>query len=128
MATYTVQKLPDESIVIITTHEGYDPSQHVTEAAKAVNRVLDKVSGPVVFIQDLTSVKTDMDDIMVAADTTGRGDAAPFHHANIGEIITVTQDPILRRVFEGMQTDTYGNIKMVILDTLDEALAYARQR
>lgn len=128
MPPYTIEKLSGEPIVIITTREGYDPSHHVGEAAEKVNELLDKLDNAVVFIQDLSSIKVDMDDIMVAADTTGRGSQAPFHHVNIRQLITVTQDPILKQSFAGMAGDMYGNLKMVIFDTLDEALDYARHK
>ncbi|MBN1681871.1 MAG: hypothetical protein JW966_16450 [Anaerolineae bacterium] len=127
MPTYTVEKLPGEPIVMITAHEDYDPSEDAKEAVLVVNTILDELDESVTFIQDLTLMKVDLDDIMVGADTTGRGDEATFHHPNIREIISVTQDPIMRNVFEGMGSSAYGNVRMLVVDTLDEALAYARQ-
>lgn len=73
-------------------------------------------------------MKVDWDDILIAADATGRGEQATFHHRNIREVISVTQDPIMRKVLEGMDSKVYGNVNILILDTLAEALAHVRKR
>ena len=128
MTKYTIEKLPNEPVIVMKAHEDYDPSEHAGEGAKALNRILDELDGPVFFIQDLTRMKVDFEDILVGASTIGRGDAAPFHHSNIREIIAVTQDPTIRMVIEGMATDVYGNVHTIILDTLGEALDYVHKR
>jgi hypothetical protein len=127
MTKYTIEKLPGEPVIVMTVHEDFDPSEQVGEGAKAVNRILDESGGPVFFIQDLTRMKVDFEDIMVGASAVGRGDATPFHHPNIREIIAVTQDPAIRMVIEGMATDVYGIVHMVIFDTLGEAIDYVHK-
>ena len=121
---YTIEKMPNEPVIVMKVHEDYNPPQHMGEGAKALNRILDKSGGPVFFIQDLTRMKVDFEDIVVGAATIGRGNTAPFHHPNIRENIAVTQDPIIRMAIEGMATDVYGNVHVIIFDTLDEAMDY----
>ncbi|MBN1427059.1 MAG: hypothetical protein JXB07_01660 [Anaerolineae bacterium] len=128
MSTYTIKKLPDAPVVVITVTEDYDPSKDVMEAVEEVNRLLDTLDEQIFFIQDLTNIKVDFEDIMVAADSTGRGSEAPFHHVNIREIITVTANPLLRQVFGGMDSEVYGNVRTIVVDTLEEAMAYARSK
>jgi len=127
MSTYTVKKMPGEPIVMITSSENFNPTKDVGEAVQVVNRLLDQLNEPVTFIQDLSAMKVNWDDIMVGANATSRGSEAPFHHRNIGEIISVTQDPVMKQVLASMESGAF-NVRILLFDTLDQALAHARKR
>jgi len=124
---YTLQKLPNEAIVLRIVDKNYDMARDVAAASKATEDLLDTLTEKVIYITDMSQLPPiSLEAASVAANVTSRGSDSLYHHRAIKRVIMVTTDPVLKMAAHGVEAKIYGNVHMEIVDTLDQALASAR--
>ncbi|MBI5958792.1 MAG: hypothetical protein HY866_08660 [Chloroflexi bacterium] len=127
MAAYTIEQLKDQPIVIFTAAPEFNISQHLIAANHDAGKVISSQNQAVFYIQDLRQMRPPtMDELMFAADLLARSHNALYHHPQIRREITVTSNMALRMSLEGMNSEIFGNVDSLIVETLEEALEYAR--
>jgi hypothetical protein len=127
--SYSLQKLPGESIVIFTAGKDFDMAQEVASAATDANKLLDGLPDEqIVYINDMSQMPSlNLDGAIVGASETGRGQSPIFHHPKMRMLLIITKDPLLKMAVHGLDSSIYGNIHAEIVDTLDQALKVARK-
>lgn len=124
---YTVEKLPDEPILVVNSSRGEDPYGEMAEAIDGINQTLDEQPEPIYLILDMRTMTLSLDEIMEAAMLSARGRNAMLHHRNIRESIFILTDPLVRMAVRGLDSATFGQLKARTFETLDQAVAYCRR-
>ncbi len=119
---YDITLLPEREICIITLQEGWDAPQAVEERAQATQRILEEAETPIFLVMDLSQIKMTIDGVVRSANRLARGPDAPFHHPMCRGVALVTTERIARMVARGLQTETFGNLRVCVCSTIEEAL------
>lgn len=127
MVKYTLAKLEDEPIVVASITADFKPTTDVQDLARDINTLFDALDERAYLILDRTNAApNNMEDITVGAKTMGRTSGMAVHHPNLIQVVLVTSEDLVRRAFQGMASDMYGNVKSIAVETLDEALTIVR--
>jgi hypothetical protein len=126
--TFQHDLLPGEPIMLVTLFEDFNFATDLPHSTGATFKLLESVNEPVFLIDDLQRVDIALDDLTTAASITSRGDNPLYHHPKIREVLFVTSYETTRMAIRGLTTDTFGNVRARLFDTLGEALAYARSK
>jgi hypothetical protein len=127
MPTSVTKKLPDEPILIVTL------SGYITEWVRSalvgveMTAILDASSEPLFLILDMSAVEQCYEDIVIGATKAAHGKKPLLKHPNIREILEVTTNSLYETVAESLDNPIFGNIKIRLFQTREDALAYARQ-
>jgi len=124
--TVSVEKLQNEPIVIMHLHET-DQSQASSrqEFTAQIVTVLDAASEPVFLVFDMGDIRPVFSDIASGTHEATHGSNF-LAHPNVREILTVTSNRVFRLATMGLRSKAFGNLKVQIFETVEEALEYAR--
>jgi hypothetical protein len=126
---FTLHRLPDEPILTLILSEHYSVSQDIGASTAAVKTCLDQADQPLYYILDLSHLKAGLDDVMLAASHSARGETPLWHHPSIREIIFVSQAPLMKASVKGLKSAAFGNLERAkAFTSLDEALRYCRSQ
>lgn len=127
MTAYTIEKMADHPALLITHHEVYKPAEHIEGLIQDLFIALDSVEEPVFVISVLVDAQLNVQD-MIAAGNIQAKYAQRFHeHPNYRGILYVPSPKFLphyKKVMEGLKTDQFGSQKGIVMDSLEDALAY----
>jgi hypothetical protein len=126
MPTSTTVKLPNEPIVVDTLTGSSAELLRTQSLGAEMIAILNAAPEPLFVIYDVSKAQLSLDDIILGAARTARGDEPLLRHPKIRQLLAVTSDPTLELVAEGMDSEIFGNIGIRVFKTLDDALAYAR--
>jgi hypothetical protein len=125
--------LPNEPITIWTGYEGFEfGSPEEEEIDNKVRAVWTASEEPVYHIVNMSQLKLDLNQLMVAAAGAAFGEDALWSHPNLKMAIVVTQDPIILQavgsMIQSMETgqSPYSQVPIMLLESVDEALEYIR--
>lgn len=123
---YHIKRIPDEPIIVETWDAHYDPETDAPQAAQDIIRVMETIKTPVVVIVDMRAARLTFDDILHMAQSASN-EAAPARHPMQRRRIIVTDNEVISKSAEGLDSEIFGHIAVDIATTMDEALAMARQ-
>ena len=122
--SYVIKHLHDD-ILIAQWNSDYD---RVTEGEAFVLELiaaLNNLMKPIVFIQIIDNVHFSMSDIIdMAFNATKRDDAVLKHHM-IQDRVVVTSNRAFQLIAKGLNSASFGHVKINIFNELDDALQYA---
>jgi hypothetical protein len=87
-------------------------------------QILNALDHPVFNLVDAITIRLDLGDILEGVSLAARGDGPSLHHPNIIETIIVSRDSIIAAAVKGMNTPTFGNLRIKVFSTMEQALAY----
>lgn len=126
MMTFTLQLLPDVPAILLTLKYDYVLTRDFPKSYAQVSQMLEEVDQPVYYITDFTQATIDLDLVIQGAEKTSLDQGGTFHHPKVKEVLFVSTDEVIHLAAKGLQSDTYGHVRIKAFRTLDEALAYAR--
>lgn len=124
--SYTIERLSDEPIVVYTQGPATRDTQGIAETLDDIARALDEQTDKVFLIWNVGSMTIELDDLIQSASKAGRGSNAVLHHTNVQENVYVVSNRMVKMAIKGLESATFGRAKVVMFDTLDEALGYCR--
>lgn len=90
-------------------------------------QTLDAQATPVFYLFDLTRWHImSFGELMQAAAQAARGSNSNFHHPMNRYTLIVTHDPLVSMSAEGMQSDAYGNAKIKVFSSIEDAIAFVK--
>lgn len=125
--TYTVELLPVERTLLTTFDEDFRLAQHGTALLEEMKAEFDKASAPLVMLDDLTHLHMGFSDLVSALAISTRGASAITRHPNVSKVVFVSTNNLFAICGEALKQVQYGQVKVEIYRTLDEALAAIRQ-
>ncbi len=121
--SYSIEKLPDEPVILTRWHEGFDPKTEMAGLSKERAALLAAQTEPTFLITDVRASRPDLEEIMVVANAA-RADTPP----NLREHIIVTDNLAIKMATKGLDTDAFKHRKMPVFSDLDEAMTYVHQQ
>jgi hypothetical protein len=125
---YTLEKLPDEPILLSVMGEAYDVGRDAPAACQQLFDLLETMDVPVFLVVDARKLTADFGDVVAGLGTATRKGVAVLRHPNIQEIVLVTTSGLVSMGAKALGQLQYGGLRSSVFETLDEALAYARDR
>ncbi len=125
MSTFTLEKLPDQPVIIWTTIDGWDWVRDMPEASRRVAEILDAQHEPVFWISDIRKASMSLDDAIFTANYLAK-DTRFHQHACLKEILIVTANKFINLASRGLRSTSFGSLPVRVFDSFEDALAYAR--
>lgn len=122
----TIDKLPDEPIVLVTVFNGYDFGNDMLESNKPSFELLDSQDSPVYWVLDMRQVKLGFEQLISSSSAMTRGEKPLWHHPMIRQTVIVTDAGMIKLAVKGLSSPTFGNLAVRVFGTVEEALDYAR--
>ena len=127
MSGYTVERLPDEPIILHNILADWNVSRDITDSIDECVRLLDEAAEPIYFITVMSDdVSISFHDLLVASTKLARGSNALMHHRNLKQYLVVTHSAPMKMAVKGLNSEVFGNVPTAAFDTLDDALAHIR--
>lgn len=126
--SYTIEKLPGEAIIVYTQGAATPEEQGIVETLEDIARCLDQQTERVFLVWNVGGMSIELDDLVQSASKAGRGSNAVLHHPKVRENVYVVSNRMVRLAIKGLESATFGRAKVVLFDTLDEALSYCRDQ
>jgi hypothetical protein len=126
--SYTFEKLPGEPILLNVLSETYDIGRDASASTEQLLDLLDTMDVPAFLIIDARGLEMNFGDMVAGLGPATRGEAAVFRHPNIREIVLVTTSNLGNMAAKALGQLQYGGLNSSAFETLDEALAYVRDR
>lgn len=120
--SFTVQKHPTLPAIICTLNKDYNVAKQMALTDQAVLQILENADQPLYLI-NIFDLAISLDEIVAAANHVAHDPAAGWHHPKTKQVLVVTENAILRLAAKGMDSAPFGNLRISIFPTLDEALA-----
>ncbi len=124
----SIRKIPDAPILVIHAIQGDDPVREIADTSAEIVRALDAQREPVFLVIEMLTISMALSDIIQAAKTVAHGNSTLLHHHNIRENVYVLTDRFFIMAVQGLSSATFGQIKAQVFDTVDQAVAYCRER
>ncbi len=124
--SYRLEKYPDEPILVMTLPADYDVQTEVVNLIRDVELIFNALTEPVFFIVDVRESKLSLQDLIIGLNTQAK--ESQRFNSLIRENITVTQNKAMSTVVKGLDTEPFGNVKISIFPTVEDAVVYARSQ
>jgi hypothetical protein len=126
--SFRVERLAGEPILLVTVPEDFDVKNDLPAAIKQIREILDGSEEPVYHTHDVHPFQMSFDDMMAAMRLLTQGEMAILRHPNIREVLVAADDTMIRAAAKALALVPYGGLPVRVFETLDEALAYAREQ
>ncbi len=123
--SHRIEKYANEPIIFLTINPDYNMVEELAVSNQGVAQLLDQATEKQVYIIHFKNRLT-IDEIIMGANRVGRGENSLWHHPNIKAIILITDSAALRVSAQGMSSDTFGNLSVTVVTSVEDALQYAR--
>lgn len=120
---FTIRLHPDRPILSNTLGEKLEPGDLEAMTIQTTAQ-LDALDRKVYFLIDMSQTRMGFEDVMAGASAGARGLNPPLHHPNVIQPIMVTNDKLVRMAAQGINSPLFGHVNMLVVSTLEEALAY----
>lgn len=135
---YHVELLPDEPILLLICTKEYSLVDDWPQVDQQCRALMDNTNEPLYLITDLTEASLSLDDLVLGTNAGARGhkigtkgqagEVPAFKHPNLQGLIFVSPKKLVKLAIKGMDSLMFGNIQAATFETLEEALAYTRDR
>jgi hypothetical protein len=125
----TVQKLPNEPIVLDKMSPDYSLSAELPAGISKLFEIADNLTEPVFWIVDISETKEiTIEDILTGTELLIKGKKPFYRHCNIREVLYVSTSRLILMAAAGLASEIFGNLKIHIFADLESALQYARKQ
>lgn len=124
--SYTIEVNQNQNTLISTWHEDFNFKTEINAFIEELTPILDALPTSVYMVNLFIDLKLSFNDIMTGASMATRGKTSVFHHANVKQVIFITQDRTLSLAAKGLNSVSFGNVDIKVFKTLDEAMDFIR--
>jgi hypothetical protein len=125
---YTVSRLINEPIVVLTVRDPLGPPEMQREAQMKVAEAGADITGSIYRITDLTELTISFGDIVRSlgeeAKSKREGSMSDSHVRSL----IVAKDEIIKMAAASLSQEQYGALPVKLFTTRDDAVAYAREQ
>ena len=125
---YKVSRLGHEPIIIATLVDPIDWARDIKDTTTQVAALVAEIEGQGFRITDLTQTTMTFSELMMGLATVLRSEGGWQSTPRMKPLVVTTQE--LGREFQAFVADQeqYGKLQVEVFSTLDEAVAYAREK
>jgi len=121
--TFTVET--DAHAVIVVFASNFNLQREAEALREALWDALDAQAKSVALIFDTSDAKISAKDLIISTDDVSR---SLLQHENVRETIVITDDALVKMAARGMNSVSFGFIKVSTYPTLRDALSYLRNQ
>ena len=125
---YNIQQLPGRLILAYLSEPDGSIMLDLMRSVDKAMCLLDSAPEPCALVIDFRSVTMNLDDLLKVCSTLALGPHPVTHHPNVSETLFISADPSVRTAMAGLASPAFGEVRLAQFETLDEALAYCRDR
>lgn len=125
MADFTIERLAGDPILIIKELESYDASKHIGNVINAVEAEIEHFDTPGYAII-VSSGGYNLAELMVGAKALRDQGEKIRNNPNYRGTLFVTDATVNKMALANLSEEAMGNLEYTIFETLDAALAFAR--
>ena len=126
--SYSIEKLPGDPVIIGMFSDGFSVANHLEPFLDELKGLLDDQAEPVYYVVILDGLSLSLEDLLVSTNVSSRGDNPALHHPNLRGTIAVTDSKMIKLAAKGMNSDLFGNLRVDVFETAEEALAFVRSQ
>jgi hypothetical protein len=126
LTPYTVEVLPDDAIILEVWGKDFEVSRHGAQFLSDLIALLDTANAPMANIVDMRQTSLGVDDVILGANL-GTRLTGFSKHPRLRKSIFVTNSRIVALAARGLNSPIFGNAKVFVAATVEEAMAMARQ-
>ncbi len=126
--SHTVEKLPDEPIVVITIYEDFEFAKENLEIYAEAIALIESHHEPIIFIANMLDANLNLNTLVSGTNFASRGIGALFHHPNVQQVIFVTTSKLVNLAANGLNSPVFGYVDVEVFPTLEAALAHAQEK
>ncbi len=119
-------KYPDEPIIQLTFDPDFSVKEHLEANLAELVALLDAAEGPCFYLIDARNLALGYEDMLAASHLTTLGEKAPLHHPNLRETVMIPGSKLQELAARGVQTASFGYVRISVHSTVEEALEYIR--
>ncbi len=123
---YTIEVLPGEPILVEVWQKDFEMGSHAAKFLTDITKVLDEAQEPMTNIVDMRLASVGLDDVILGANLATRLTAFT-KHPKLRRSIFVTTSKMIALAARGLNSPVFGNRQVYVCDTVEEAIAKARQ-
>jgi len=124
MATYTIDWLPDQKVLMAKLAPEFDVHRDIVEFSAKLVSLLAEADQRVPFIFDMTEFNMTFPDMVSAMADLTRGDIAAWRHENLKELLIVSEQSMMQIGADALQRTQYGKLHSWYFPKLSDALDY----
>lgn len=129
MSTYTVQRLDDLPVILTTINDHFSVQDELESYLSDIAAALDASEEQLFLVSESQEFKVNFSDMVMGLGKGTKGASAALSHPKIAEICAIIPDNrLLRLAVQALGQMQYGGKSVTLYSTLDEALAYVRER
>ncbi|MEO0563054.1 MAG: hypothetical protein AAF125_13180 [Chloroflexota bacterium] len=122
----SVEKLPNERIIVVQYNAPFEPNQDISAAQSEIAALLDENEGVFFRIDDLSKANMTWQQFVDGIFVATREVPGSMVDARIRGVL-VGDDEMIQLASASMKQQQYGATNTPVFASLDEALAHARQ-
>lgn len=123
---FELERYPDEPIIHLTFDPDFRVKEHIGEHLQQFVELLEAAGEPCFYLIDARNLSLGYEDMLAASHLTTLGEKAPLHHPNLRETVMVPGSKLQELAAKGVQTATFGHVRISVHPTVEEALEYIR--
>jgi len=126
--TFTVERVPGVPAVIMSYEDDFSFTEEGDALMQELYAVLDATPEPLYMINvEMMGHMSSFNEVLSATSKVTRGDQPLLQHPNLRKPIWVTNSKLALAVVRGLNTVTFGNVDILVFNTLEEALGWVRE-
>jgi hypothetical protein len=125
---YRVEALPDDPVILMSLAKDALITEDMANSGAEIRALLDQADGPMFVIMDMRELSINLNDIILGSNLGTRGEEPLSRHPNIGEMIFVSSNAMVKLAVKGLNTVTFGNLEARVFDSVGDALIYVRSQ
>lgn len=126
--SYTIDVREDLSTVVITFHEGFSGEDQIKAYTQEIFDIYENFDQPYYQISDISEMKLDFNDVMTFIKEGVVGKQSITKHVHNKGIVIITESRFYQMTIKGLNTASFGNLKMEIFSSIEEALNWVHQQ
>lgn len=127
MSVVSVEKLPDENIVVVTYEPPFDANVDVSQVQAELEAIHAEGDGALYVVGDLSRVTPTVQDLVDSINYTVMRRPVSMRNPDI-HLILVGEGSLLELAARSYAHTYYGSQHVPVFKTVDAALAYVRRR
>jgi hypothetical protein len=128
MERFTLEILPDGPTVLVTFLADWRLNPDYDPFALAAANAMSSLNQPAFLLIDFHLLQIGVEDVILGASRAARESGAVLKHPNFREFVVVRASTLIEVAARGLQSDMFGNVPVAIFPTLEEGLAYIKNK
>lgn len=126
---YSIELREDLASIVAMISEDFDIYGELPTFCQKIYEILDQSAQPLHYVCETNgNGMTNFEELVAAINMLVRGDYPFANHKNFIELVLVTNDQLSEMAVRGMQSDTFGNVKVAVFSDMQSAFEHVQMQ